>query len=97
MLVCLFCGGPILAQTTAAPGPTEDPSISQQERICDREIDEVETAMAEHAESFDEMERARMITLLGEARRFCDDGNEVMAAIRLEAVAALIEITRPAE
>jgi hypothetical protein len=39
------------------------------------------------------MEQMRLRTQLDEARAYCDDNNEVMAAIRLEAVTAVIEVT----
>ena len=74
-----------------------DPAIPQAERICDLEIERVEAILAETLESFGRLEQSRLRTQLDEARAFCDDGNEVMAAIRLEAVTAVIEVTGVAE
>lgn len=92
--VALLWGGAAEAQTITTPEPV-DPGVTQEERICDMEIAEVEEAMANYAEDFDQMEQARMRTQLDEARQFCDDGNEVMAAIRLEALTAMLEVARP--
>jgi len=74
-----------------------DPEIPQEERICDLEIAKVESLMEEHIDAFGRMEQARMRQQLDQARAFCDDGNEVMAAIRLEAVMAVIEVTGVAD
>jgi hypothetical protein len=70
-----------------------DEAVPQQERICDREIDEVEARLEASIDSFGPMEQDRLRTQLDEAQEFCDDGNEVMAAIRLEAVTAVIEVS----
>ena len=74
-----------------------DPVIPQEERICDLEIAEVEALLDENIEAFGRLEQSRMRQQLVEAQNFCDDGNEVMAAIRLEAVMAVIEVTGVAD
>jgi len=74
-----------------------DPAIPQEERICDLEIAEVEALLDENIEAFGRLEQTRMRQQLREAQNFCDDGNEVMAAIRLEAVMAVIEVTGVAD
>jgi hypothetical protein len=74
-----------------------DPEIPQEERICDLEIAEVEALLDENIEAFGRLEQSRMRQQLEEAQAFCDDGNEVMAAIRLEAVMAVIEVTGVAD
>ncbi len=74
-----------------------DPEVPQQERICDLEIDEVEALLDENIEAFGRLEQTRLRQQLEEAQAFCDDGNEVMAAIRLEAVMAVIEVTGVAD
>lgn len=74
-----------------------DPAIPQEERICDLEIAEVEALLEENIDAFGRLEQTRMRTQLDEAQAFCDDGNEVMAAIRLEAVMAVIEVTGVAD
>jgi hypothetical protein len=100
----LLAGGTLAAAQEAAPTepldpgiPQQDelldPEIPQQERICDLEIARVEAILDETVEEFGGMEQMRLRTQLDEARAFCDDDNEVMAAIRLEAVTAVIEVT----
>jgi hypothetical protein len=74
-----------------------DPEIPQEERICDLEIDEVEALLDDNIEAFGRLEQSRLRQQLDEAQEFCDDGNEVMAAIRLEAVMAVIEVTGVAD
>jgi|GEM_PF-3157360 len=74
-----------------------DPEVPQEERICDMEIDEVETLLDEKIDAFGRLEQERLRTQLEEAQQFCDDGNEVMAAIRLEAVMAVLEVTGAAD
>lgn len=95
-LTTLAAGGLAQAQE-ATTGDLLDPEIPQQERICDVEIDEVEAILDENLESFGRMEQDRLRTQLDEAQAFCDDGNEVMAAIRLEAVTAVVEVTAGAD
>lgn len=85
---------------SAQDTPTEDlidPEVPQQERICDMEIDEVEALLDENIEAFGRLEQSRLQQQLDEAQEFCDSGNEVMAAIRLEAVMAVIEVSGVAE
>jgi hypothetical protein len=100
----LLAGGTVAAAQEAAPNepldpaiPQQeellDPEIPQQERICDLEIARVEAILDETVGEFGRMEQMRLRTQLDEARAYCDDNNEVMAAIRLEAVAAVIEVT----
>ena len=74
-----------------------DPAMPQEERICDLEIDEVEALLDQNIEAFGRLEQTRLRGQLEEAQQFCDDGNEVMAAIRLEAVMAVIEVTGVAD
>lgn len=74
-----------------------DPEVPQQERICAMEIDEVEALLNENIDAFGRQEQERLRTQLDEAQAFCDDGNEMMAAIRLEAVMAVIEVTGVAD
>jgi hypothetical protein len=74
-----------------------NPEIPQEERICDLEIDEVEALLDDNIEAFGRLEQSRLRQQLDEAQEFCDDGNEVMAAIRLEAVMAVIEVTGVAD
>lgn len=74
-----------------------DPEVPQQERICDTEIDEVEALLEENIDAFGRMEQERLRTQLEEAQQFCDEGNEMMAAIRLEAVMAMIEVSGVAD
>lgn len=88
----LLWNGLALAQEVDVDALVEE-AVPQQERICDREIDEVEAMLQEKIDSFGRMEQDRLRTQLDEAQQYCDDGNEVMAAIRLEAVTAVIEVT----
>lgn len=91
-LAMLLSGSLALAQEVDVDSLVED-AVPQQERICDREIDEVEARLEASIDSFGPMEQDRLRTQLDEAQQFCDDGNEVMAAIRLEAVTAVIEVS----
>ena len=104
----LLAGGTVAAAQEAAPsepldpaipGQEElaDPAIPQQERICDFEIARVEAILDDTVEEFGRLEQNRLRTQLDEARAYCDDNNDVMAAIRLEAVTAVIEVTGVAE
>lgn len=93
----LLAAGGLAQAQEATPADLIDPEIPQQERICDVEIDEVEAILDENLDSFEELEQQRLRTQLDEARAFCDDGNEVMAAIRLEAVTAVVEVTAGAD
>jgi hypothetical protein len=74
-----------------------DPEVPQQERICDQEIDEVEASLEAKIDAFEPAEQERLRRQLVEAQELCDDDNEVMAAIRLEAVTAIIEVTGVAD
>ena len=91
--LALFAAAGLAHAQVATTDDPVDPAMPQQERICDLEIDEVEAVLDEHVESFEPMEQSRLRTQLDEAQAFCDDDNEVMAAIRLEAVTAVIEVT----
>lgn len=88
---------PLLSAQEVTPEDLLDPEVPQEERICDLEIAKVEAILEEHIDSFGRMEQARMRQQLDEAQAYCDDGNEVMAAIRLEAVMAIIEVTGVAD
>jgi hypothetical protein len=90
--VCLAAGGCLAQAQTVTADDLLDPELPPAERICDREIDEVEAMLEEKIDSFGRMEQERLRTQLDEAQAYCDDGNEVMAAIRLEAVSAVIEV-----
>ena len=85
--------GSLASAQEAVTDDLVDPAIPQQERICDLEIEEVEALLDENIEAFGRLEQSRLRQQLAEAQDFCDDGNEVMAAIRLEAVMAVIEVT----
>jgi hypothetical protein len=87
----LLWGSPALAQEVDVETLVEE-AVPQKERICDQEVDEVEAMLQEKIDSFGRMEQERLRTQLDEAQAYCDDGNEVMAAIRLEAVTAVIEV-----
>ncbi len=89
--------GPLAVAQEVTTNDLLDPEVPQEERICDLEIAEVEAQVEENIEAFGRLEQARMRQQLDEAQAFCDDGNEVMAAIRLEAVMALIEVTGVAD
>jgi hypothetical protein len=91
-LAVLLWSSLALAQEVDVDALVEE-AVPQQERICDQEVDEVEAMLQEKIDSFGRMEQERLRTQLDEAQAYCDDGNEVMAAIRLEAVTAVIEVT----
>lgn len=95
-LVSLLGGQAALAQSSTA-SDTIDPTVPAEERICETEIAEVEELRAEMAGEFTELDEQRMDALLEEARQFCEEENEVMAAIRLETVTAMIDITGPGD
>lgn len=86
-------GAAVAQDDTAAP--ETDPAAPQAERICQQEINASEDLVADAAGSLEPADEARVADLLAEAQTFCDDDNEVMAAIRLEALQAIIEITAP--
>jgi hypothetical protein len=86
--------GVAVAQDDTA-APATDATAPQAERICEQEIIDSEAMVADSADSLELADQARVATLLDEARAFCDQNNEVMAAIRLEALQAIIEITAP--
>jgi hypothetical protein len=92
MAATLLMVGTAWSQETAT---TEriDPEVPQAERICEQEIAEAKLLMAANIDDFGPMDQARMDQLLAEAEEFCADDNEVMAAIRLEALQAIIEVT----
>jgi hypothetical protein len=71
-------------------------AVPQEERICDREIAEVEARLDENIEAFEPLEQERMRDQLREAQELCDAGNQMMAAIRLEAVTAVLDVTSTA-
>ena len=89
--------GPLALAQEATTEDLLDPAIPQEERICALEIDEVEALLDENIEAFGRLEQSRLRQQLDEAQGYCDDGNEVMAAIRLEAVMAVIEVTGVAD
>jgi hypothetical protein len=95
--VLLLGGGSVAPAQDVTADDLLDPEIAQDERICDLEIAKVEATLDEHVQSFDQMEQSRLRTQLREAQDLCDDGNEVVAAIRLEAVTAVIEVTGVAD
>lgn len=95
--VCSLVLMPLASAQEVTTEDLLDPEIPQEERICDLEIAKVEAIMEEHIDAFGRMEQARMRQQLDEAQAYCDDGNEVMAAIRLEAVMAVIEVTGVAD
>lgn len=88
----LVQGGIALAQTATDP---IDPTISQDERICEVEIAEIEAMRADAEGELEPMQEAQLDRLMAEARDFCERDNGVMAAIRLEAARAMIEVVRP--
>ena len=92
-----LCAAPLAGAQEAITEDLLGPEIPQEERICDREIAEVEALLVDNIEAFGRLEQERLRTQLDEAQAFCDDGNEVMAAIRLEAVMAVIEVTGVAD
>lgn len=92
VFAALLLAGNAAAQTTTEP---IDPTIPQEERICEIEIAEVAAMRAEAAGEIEPMQEAQLDRLMAEAQGFCDDNNEVMAAIRLEAAQAIIEVVRP--
>ncbi len=98
LIVAAFAA-PIVITGLLAAAQTEpaddlvDPAVPQEERICDQEIDEVEARLEATIDSFSRLEQERLRTQLDEAQQFCDDGNQMMAAIRLEAVTAVIEVS----
>jgi hypothetical protein len=87
---------PAIAQEATTEELLES-AVPQEERICDLEIAEVEARLDENIDAFGRMEQARMRDQLREAREFCDDGNQMMAAIRLEAVTAVLDVTAAAD
>ena len=91
-IIALLAGHAVQAQVTDDPIDLE---IPQEERICNIEIAEVEERMEERIDEFPRLEQARLQQQLREAQDYCDEGNEVMAAIRLEAVIATLEVARP--
>lgn len=93
----LFGGGSFAIAQDVTADDLLDPELAPEERICDLEIAKVEATLDEHVQAFDQMEQSRLRTQLREAQDLCDDGNEVMAAIRLEAVTAVIEVTGVAD
>lgn len=86
--------GAAVAQDEAA-APAADVAAPQAERICRQEIADSEVLVADSVASLEPADQVRVENLLAEAHTFCDEGNEVMAAIRLEALQAIIEITVP--
>jgi len=86
-------GAAVAQDDTVAP--ETDAAAPQAERICQQEIVESEALVADAASSLEPADEARVASLLAEAQTFCDENNEVMAAIRLEALQAIIEITAP--
>lgn len=91
-LAALLLAGGVAAQTTTEP---IDPTIPQEERICEIEIAEVTDMRNEAEVELEPMQQNQLDRLMGEAQAFCDDDNGVMAAIRLEAARAIIEVARP--
>ena len=87
---------PALAQESTTEELLES-AVPQEERICDLEIAEVEARFDENIDAFGRLEQARMREQLSEAHEFCDAGNQMMAAIRLEAVTAVLDVTTAAE
>ena len=92
-----LCVAPFAGAQEATENHLIDPEGPQQERICEQEIDEVDALLQEKIDAFEPIEQERLQTQLDEARTLCNDGNEVMAAIRLEAVMAIIEVTGVAD
>lgn len=75
--------------------PSTDAAAPQAERICQQEIVDSEALVADSSAKLEPADQARVESLLADAQTFCDEDNEVMAAIRLEALQAIIEITAP--
>lgn len=86
--------GSVVAQNEAA-APAADAVAPQAERICEQEIAEAGAMVAESGGDLDFADQDRVTRLLDEAQAFCDENNEMMAAIRLETLQAIIEITAP--
>jgi hypothetical protein len=86
--------GVAVAQDDTA-APATDAAAPQAERICEQEIVDSQALVAGSSASLEPADQARVESLLAEAQAFCDENNEVMAAIRLEALQAIIEITAP--
>lgn len=86
-------GAAVAQDDTAAPDA--DAAAPQAERICQQEIVDSEALVAGSSADLEPADQARVESLLAEAQTFCDENNEVMAAIRLEALQAIIEITAP--
>ena len=86
--------GAAVAQDEEA-APATDVTAPQAERICQQEIDDSEALVAESSADLEPADQVRVESLLAEAQTFCNEDNEVMAAIRLEALQAIIEITAP--
>ena len=92
VVTVLFAGASLQAQTESGQvGST----IPQEERICEIEIQEVEEMRVGAEGDLEPMQVAQLERLMAEAREFCESGNSVMAAIRLEAAQAMIEVARP--
>jgi hypothetical protein len=92
VVTALSAGASLQAQTESGQ---VDSTISQEERICKIEVQEVEEMRAGAEGELDPMQVAKLERLMAEAREFCERGNSVMAAIRLEAAQAMIEVARP--
>ncbi len=88
-----WIGVAVAQDDTAAPAT--DAAAPQAERICEQEIVDSAALVASSSASLEPADQARVESLLAEAQAFCDENNEVMAAIRLEALQAIIEITAP--
>lgn len=86
--------GSVVAQDEAV-GPAADAVAPQAERICEQEIADAEAMVAESGGELSIADQERVARLLDEAQTFCDESNEMMAAIRLEALQAIIEISAP--
>jgi hypothetical protein len=92
VFIVVLGGASLQAQTESGQ---VDQTNSQEERICEIEIQEVEEMRAGAEGELDPMQVAKLERLMAEAREFCERGNSVMAAIRLEAAQAMIEVARP--
>ncbi len=95
--VCLACGGSLAQAQEVTADDLRDAELPPAERICDLEIARVEAILDANLDSFGRMQQGRLRSQLDEAQAFCDDGNEAMAAIRLEAVTAVVEVTAPTD
>lgn len=95
--VCLAFGGSLAQALEVTADDLRDPELPPAERICDLEIARVEAILDANLDSFGRMQQSRLRSQLDEAQAFCDDGNEAMAAIRLEAVTAVVEVTAPTD